>query len=152
MWAKVYINLGKICRKKLFLERNWLPRFKKIGNRKRNRKLECFLSCTCYFVLFNTQISRNAYFNGESFIASSQKVSLFNEFEGGFNFRTLQPSGLLFYYSEGVSIYFFLLFILPFHFSQENTRGIIQFLTLWFNDRESSLQYRSIHWWPHFYT
>lgn len=52
-------------------------------------------------------MSRNAYFNGESFIASSQKVSLFTEFEGGFNFRTLQPSGLLFYYSEGVSIYFF---------------------------------------------
>ncbi|KAF4804722.1 laminin subunit alpha 4 [Turdus rufiventris] len=49
-------------------------------------------------------ISRNAYFNGESFIASSQKVSLFNEFEGGFNFRTLQPSGLLFYYSEGSDV------------------------------------------------
>uniref|UniRef100_A0A8C3TYF0 Laminin subunit alpha-4 n=1 Tax=Catharus ustulatus TaxID=91951 RepID=A0A8C3TYF0_CATUS len=49
-------------------------------------------------------MSRNAYFNGESFIASSQKVSLFNEFEGGFNFRTLQPSGLLFYYSEGSDV------------------------------------------------
>ncbi|NXU98858.1 LAMA4 protein, partial [Cettia cetti] len=49
-------------------------------------------------------MSRNAYFNGESFIASSQKVSLFTEFEGGFNFQTLQPSGLLFYYSEGVSV------------------------------------------------
>uniref|UniRef100_A0A8C0ZEW5 Laminin subunit alpha-4 n=1 Tax=Cyanistes caeruleus TaxID=156563 RepID=A0A8C0ZEW5_CYACU len=43
-------------------------------------------------------------FNGESFIASSQKVSLFTEFEGGFNFRTLQPSGLLFYYSEGSDV------------------------------------------------
>ncbi|NXC53117.1 LAMA4 protein, partial [Aleadryas rufinucha] len=49
-------------------------------------------------------MSRNAYFNGESFIASSQKVSLFTEFEGGFNFRTLQPSGLLFYYSEGSDV------------------------------------------------
>ncbi|NWW70184.1 LAMA4 protein, partial [Climacteris rufus] len=49
-------------------------------------------------------VSRNAYFNGESFIASSQKVSLFTEFEGGFNFRTLQPSGLLFYYSEGSDV------------------------------------------------
>ncbi|XP_027487504.1 laminin subunit alpha-4 isoform X3 [Corapipo altera] len=49
-------------------------------------------------------MSRNAYFNGESFIASSQKASLFTEFEGGFNFRTLQPSGLLFYYSEGSDV------------------------------------------------
>uniref|UniRef100_A0A8C0FFB7 Laminin subunit alpha-4 n=1 Tax=Bubo bubo TaxID=30461 RepID=A0A8C0FFB7_BUBBB len=49
-------------------------------------------------------ISRKAYFNGESFIASSQKVSLFSEFEGGFNFRTLQPNGLLFYYSEGSDV------------------------------------------------
>ncbi|XP_010006695.1 PREDICTED: laminin subunit alpha-4 [Chaetura pelagica] len=49
-------------------------------------------------------ISRKAYFNGESFIASSQKVSLLGEFEGGFNFRTLQPNGLLFYYSEGSDV------------------------------------------------
>ncbi|NXV80659.1 LAMA4 protein, partial [Atlantisia rogersi] len=49
-------------------------------------------------------MSRNAYFNGESFIASSQKVSLLSEFEGGFNFRTLQPNGLLFYYSEGSDV------------------------------------------------
>ncbi|XP_027548756.1 laminin subunit alpha-4 isoform X3 [Neopelma chrysocephalum] len=49
-------------------------------------------------------MSRNAYFNGESFIASSQKASLFTEFEGGFNFRTLQPSGLLFYYAEGSDV------------------------------------------------
>ncbi|XP_030303804.1 laminin subunit alpha-4 [Calypte anna] len=49
-------------------------------------------------------MSRKAYFNGESFIASSQKVSLFNEFEGGFNFKTLQPSGLLFYYTEGSDV------------------------------------------------
>ncbi|NXX50388.1 LAMA4 protein, partial [Tricholaema leucomelas] len=49
-------------------------------------------------------MSRKAYFNGESFIASSQKVSLFSEFEGGFNFQTLQPNGLLFYYSEGSDV------------------------------------------------
>ncbi|XP_051469051.1 laminin subunit alpha-4 isoform X2 [Apus apus] len=49
-------------------------------------------------------MSRKAYFNGESFIASSQKVSLLGEFEGGFNFRTLQPNGLLFYYSEGSDV------------------------------------------------
>ncbi|NXF38323.1 LAMA4 protein, partial [Nyctibius bracteatus] len=49
-------------------------------------------------------MSRKAYFNGESFIASSQKASLFSEFEGGFNFRTLQPNGLLFYYSEGSDV------------------------------------------------
>ncbi|XP_075001795.1 laminin subunit alpha-4 isoform X2 [Calonectris borealis] len=49
-------------------------------------------------------MSRKAYFNGESFIASSHKVSLFSEFEGGFNFRTLQPNGLLFYYSEGSDV------------------------------------------------
>ncbi|NXL49749.1 LAMA4 protein, partial [Podilymbus podiceps] len=49
-------------------------------------------------------MSRKAYFNGESFIASSQKVSFFSEFEGGFNFRTLQPNGLLFYYSEGSDV------------------------------------------------
>uniref|UniRef100_A0A8C0B563 Laminin subunit alpha-4 n=1 Tax=Buteo japonicus TaxID=224669 RepID=A0A8C0B563_9AVES len=49
-------------------------------------------------------MSRKAYFNGESFIASSQKESLFGEFEGGFNFRTLQPNGLLFYYSEGSDV------------------------------------------------
>ncbi|KFV64282.1 Laminin subunit alpha-4 [Dryobates pubescens] len=49
-------------------------------------------------------MSRKAYFNGESFIASSQKVSIFSEFEGGFNFQTLQPNGLLFYYSEGSDV------------------------------------------------
>uniref|UniRef100_A0A6J0UJV8 Laminin subunit alpha-4 n=1 Tax=Pogona vitticeps TaxID=103695 RepID=A0A6J0UJV8_9SAUR len=45
-------------------------------------------------------MSRKAYFNGESYIASSQKISVFHEFEGGFNFRTLQPNGLLFYCTE----------------------------------------------------
>lgn len=58
------------------------------------------------FNFFGTQISRKAYFNGQSFIASTQKISFFDGFEGGFNFRTLQPNGLLFYYASGVSICF----------------------------------------------
>lgn len=107
---------------------------------------------TCKFVLFNTQISRKAYFNGESFIASSQKVSLLSEFEGGFNFRTLQPNGLLFYYSEGVSTSFFTVCFIFFLWIviQENIMGIIEFLTSSFN--ESSLQYRSIPQCTHFHS
>ncbi|KAJ6660275.1 hypothetical protein lerEdw1_017975 [Lerista edwardsae] len=50
-------------------------------------------------------MSRKAYFNGESYIASSQKISPFYGFEGGFNFRTLQPNGLLFYCSEGPDVF-----------------------------------------------
>ncbi|XP_074043499.1 laminin subunit alpha-4 isoform X3 [Macrotis lagotis] len=50
-------------------------------------------------------ISRRAYFNGQGFIASSQKMSFFNAFEGGFNFRTLQPNGLLLYYAAGADIF-----------------------------------------------
>ncbi|XP_066469657.1 laminin subunit alpha-4 isoform X1 [Tiliqua scincoides] len=50
-------------------------------------------------------MSRKAYFNGESYIASSQKISPFYGFEGGFNFRTLQPNGLLFYCSEGSDVF-----------------------------------------------
>lgn len=50
-------------------------------------------------------ISRRAYFNGQSFIASVQKISFFDGFEGGFNFRTLQPNGLLFYYSSGSDVF-----------------------------------------------
>uniref|UniRef100_A0A8C8SRY5 Laminin subunit alpha-4 n=1 Tax=Pelusios castaneus TaxID=367368 RepID=A0A8C8SRY5_9SAUR len=50
-------------------------------------------------------ISRSAYFNGESYISSSQKMSLFDDFEGGFNFRTLQPNGLLFYHAEGTDMF-----------------------------------------------
>ncbi|XP_067402719.1 laminin subunit alpha-4 isoform X2 [Emydura macquarii macquarii] len=50
-------------------------------------------------------MSRRAYFNGESYISSSQKMSLFDDFEGGFNFRTLQPNGLLFYYAEGPDMF-----------------------------------------------
>ncbi|KAK7835265.1 hypothetical protein U0070_017801, partial [Myodes glareolus] len=50
-------------------------------------------------------ISRRAYFNGQSFIASTQKISFFDGFEGGFNFRTLQPNGLLFYYASGTDVF-----------------------------------------------
>ncbi|XP_065399303.1 laminin subunit alpha-4 isoform X3 [Macaca fascicularis] len=50
-------------------------------------------------------ISRRAYFNGQSFIASIQKISFFDGFEGGFNFRTLQPNGLLFYYASGSDVF-----------------------------------------------
>ncbi|XP_061479636.1 laminin subunit alpha-4 [Rhineura floridana] len=50
-------------------------------------------------------MSRKAYFNGESYISSSQKISLFHGFEGGFNFRTLQPNGLLFYCTEGSDVF-----------------------------------------------
>uniref|UniRef100_A0A671UK79 Laminin, alpha 4 n=1 Tax=Sparus aurata TaxID=8175 RepID=A0A671UK79_SPAAU len=46
-------------------------------------------------------MSREAYFTGESYLGSTAKMSPFDNFEGGLNFRTLQPSGLLFYHSEG---------------------------------------------------
>ncbi|KAK2856644.1 hypothetical protein Q5P01_005379 [Channa striata] len=46
-------------------------------------------------------MSRKAYFNGEGYLGSTAKISPFDNFEGGFNFRTVQPSGLLFYHSEG---------------------------------------------------
>lgn len=46
-------------------------------------------------------MSRKAYFSGESYLASTAKISPFDNFEGGLNFRTLQPSGLLFYLTEG---------------------------------------------------
>ncbi|KAE8602657.1 hypothetical protein XENTR_v10014075 [Xenopus tropicalis] len=50
-------------------------------------------------------MSRRAYFNGQSFIASSQKLAPFDSFEGGFSFKTLQPSGLLLYHSEGADVF-----------------------------------------------
>nr|XP_056712346.1 laminin subunit alpha-4 [Euleptes europaea] len=50
-------------------------------------------------------MSRKAYFNGQSYVASSQKISPFHAFEGGFNFRTLQPNGLLFYCAEGSDVF-----------------------------------------------
>ncbi|XP_069017816.1 LOW QUALITY PROTEIN: laminin subunit alpha-4 [Embiotoca jacksoni] len=46
-------------------------------------------------------MSRRAYFTGESYLGSTAKISPFDNFEGGLNFKTLQPSGLLFYHSEG---------------------------------------------------
>lgn len=46
-------------------------------------------------------MSRKAYFTGEGYLGSTAKMSLFDNFEGGLNFRTVQPSGLLFYHSEG---------------------------------------------------
>ncbi|XP_071755332.2 laminin subunit alpha-4 [Centroberyx gerrardi] len=46
-------------------------------------------------------MSRKAYFTGESYLGSTAKISPFDTFEGGLNFRTLQPSGLLFYHNEG---------------------------------------------------
>lgn len=48
-------------------------------------------------------MSRKAYFTGEGYLASTAKISPFDNFEGGLNFRTLQPSGLLFYHGEGVN-------------------------------------------------
>ncbi|GCC25954.1 hypothetical protein chiPu_0004368 [Chiloscyllium punctatum] len=50
-------------------------------------------------------MSRMAYFNGQGFISSSEKITPFSNFEGGFNFRTLQSNGLLFYYNEGPDIF-----------------------------------------------
>ncbi|XP_067840789.1 laminin subunit alpha-4 [Heptranchias perlo] len=50
-------------------------------------------------------MSRMVYFNGEGFISSSEKITPFSNFEGGFNFRTLQSNGLLFHYSEGPDIF-----------------------------------------------
>uniref|UniRef100_UPI0037E8F82A laminin subunit alpha-4 n=1 Tax=Semicossyphus pulcher TaxID=241346 RepID=UPI0037E8F82A len=46
-------------------------------------------------------MSRKAYFTGESYLGSTAKISPFDSFEGGLNFKTLQPSGLLFYHSDG---------------------------------------------------
>ncbi|XP_028253494.1 laminin subunit alpha-4 [Parambassis ranga] len=46
-------------------------------------------------------MSHKAYFSGESYLGSTAKISPFDTFEGGLNFRTLQPSGLLFYHREG---------------------------------------------------
>uniref|UniRef100_A0A3P9L0B7 Laminin subunit alpha 4 n=1 Tax=Oryzias latipes TaxID=8090 RepID=A0A3P9L0B7_ORYLA len=44
--------------------------------------------------------SRNAYFTGSGYLGSTAKISPFDSFEGGMSFRTLQPSGLLFYHTE----------------------------------------------------
>ncbi|XP_063773222.1 laminin subunit alpha-4 [Pseudophryne corroboree] len=50
-------------------------------------------------------MSRRAYFNGQSYIASNQKLAPFDAYEGGFSFTTLQPSGLLLYHSEGADVF-----------------------------------------------
>ncbi|XP_053314989.1 laminin subunit alpha-4 [Spea bombifrons] len=50
-------------------------------------------------------MSRKAYFNGQSFIASSHKLAPFDAFEGGFSFKTLQPSGLLLYHLDGNDVF-----------------------------------------------
>ncbi|CAL8395487.1 unnamed protein product [Arctogadus glacialis] len=46
-------------------------------------------------------MSRRAYFAGQGYLGSTAKISPFDSFEGGLNFRTLNPSGLLFYHREG---------------------------------------------------
>ncbi|KAG7508232.1 laminin subunit alpha-4 [Solea senegalensis] len=46
-------------------------------------------------------MSHKAFFSGESYLGSTAKFSPFDNFEGGLNFRTVQPSGLLFYHNEG---------------------------------------------------
>uniref|UniRef100_A0A673AYR4 Laminin, alpha 4 n=1 Tax=Sphaeramia orbicularis TaxID=375764 RepID=A0A673AYR4_9TELE len=46
-------------------------------------------------------MSRKAYLTGESYLGSTAKITPFDSFEGGLNFRTLQPSGLLFYHRDG---------------------------------------------------
>lgn len=50
-------------------------------------------------------MSRMAYFNGEGFISSTEKITPFSNFEGGFNFRTIQSNGLLFHYNNGADVF-----------------------------------------------
>lgn len=56
-------------------------------------------------------MSRKALFSGEGYLGTTTKISPFDGFEGGLNFRTLQPSGLLFYHSEGVKLTYVLIYI-----------------------------------------
>ncbi|XP_018599427.2 laminin subunit alpha-4 [Scleropages formosus] len=49
--------------------------------------------------------SYKAYFSGENFLGSSAKISPFEMFEGGLNFRTLQPTGLLFFHNSGADVF-----------------------------------------------
>ncbi|XP_076129263.1 laminin subunit alpha-4 [Alosa pseudoharengus] len=46
-------------------------------------------------------MSRRAYFTGEGYLGSTAKITPFEAFEGGFNFRTEQSAGLLFYHNDG---------------------------------------------------
>ncbi|ROL08880.1 Laminin subunit alpha-4 [Anabarilius grahami] len=47
-------------------------------------------------------MSRKAYFMGDGYLGSTAKISPFQSFEGGLNFRTLQSNGLLFYHKDGL--------------------------------------------------
>ncbi|XP_051732085.1 laminin subunit alpha-4 [Ctenopharyngodon idella] len=47
-------------------------------------------------------MSRKAYFMGDGYLGSTAKISPFESFEGGLNFRTLQSNGLLFYHKDGL--------------------------------------------------
>ncbi|XP_067273513.1 laminin subunit alpha-4 [Pseudorasbora parva] len=62
-------------------------------------------------------MSRKAYFTGDGYLGSTAKISPFQSFEGGLNFRTLQPNGLLFYHRDGLD---------EFSLSLENGAVILQ--------------------------
>ncbi|KAM9840767.1 laminin subunit alpha-4 [Aulostomus maculatus] len=47
-------------------------------------------------------MSRKAFFTGDGYLGSIAKISPFDNFEGGLNFRSLQPNGLLFYHKDGM--------------------------------------------------
>uniref|UniRef100_A0A671QKS5 Laminin, alpha 4 n=1 Tax=Sinocyclocheilus anshuiensis TaxID=1608454 RepID=A0A671QKS5_9TELE len=47
-------------------------------------------------------MSRKVYFTGDGYLGSTAKISPFQSFEGGLNFRTLQSNGLLFYHRDGL--------------------------------------------------
>uniref|UniRef100_A0A8C1U5A7 Laminin, alpha 4 n=1 Tax=Cyprinus carpio TaxID=7962 RepID=A0A8C1U5A7_CYPCA len=47
-------------------------------------------------------MSRKVYFTGNGYLGSTAKISPFQSFEGGLNFRTLQSNGLLFYHRDGL--------------------------------------------------
>lgn len=70
-------------------------------------KIQCSPAALAHISHWNVfsswQMSRKAYFSGKSYLGSTAKISPFDNFEGGLNFRTLQPSGLLFYHNEGVN-------------------------------------------------
>ncbi|XP_016106182.1 laminin subunit alpha-4 [Sinocyclocheilus grahami] len=53
-------------------------------------------------VVFYLQMSRKVYFTGDGYLGSTAKISPFQSFEGGLNFRTLQSNGLLFYHRDGL--------------------------------------------------
>ncbi|XP_060769481.1 laminin subunit alpha-4 [Neoarius graeffei] len=46
-------------------------------------------------------MSHKAYFTGDGYLSSTARISPFSSFEGGMSFRTIKPSGLLFYYRNG---------------------------------------------------